>query len=966
LFLFKEKKWRAKSHQHKKTAKIMLSMMMMVMMMMMQFSIVYSNSSIVQLCGPSTSAESSSSWWARVDKALRCVADEVLRVREINENNVFQFIQQPNNTLSALARQVAHRLGQLVHSSGQVVERLNQTIAATFVTRTSCRWLNHTALDSVRRAQLSAAASVSSVVVSGAPTLSEICATETTEMHDAFTTNRLADASRGLQYFGARAGYLRLFPVPDRLLGVQPPPVDHCMCVSACSGALTEPRVRPWYTAAVSGDKSVLLLLDVSGSMTATDFCLMRRAVFVVLESLTPFDLVQVITFTDTARCFACMSDDDGACLPPVPATPENIAYFKKHICALEPSVRAPTNLTAAFSAAFDIFDTAHHFITCRRAILLFSDGRAAGDNEFSALVRQRNTAEIGARVLTFAVGSSALVMRELPCEHNGTFAKLSHDRGDIFEKLRSFFELFALDLNRSAVAWSPPYVDAAGAGLIMSALVTVFSGVSGANSDTLLGVVGYDVRIDALAEPIRALDLDDGESDWYAFLLLAKSLTIVRHPRASLEAFRASAGMPSLLAFENSSALIEALLVNESSGTLSTEVVRISDNSAMIRVTPVTYEWHRVGPFLSFVAAVGDAARFPRRQLQAVPEDAGALLSSVWVTDRALVHHSELTLLDGARAFLNQSAALAALWSSESQHDDVVHRFARSSCSGGLLRVVPGDGSITVLDDGKLDFEPVPPTATVSISPPLIGTIGRAAGVEIVSLQRVIGGVGVVGADMRRDAFETWFEALTDCKSHEQCLVFDGAGRMLFQRPKRVADARTTTFVGDVAPCVLRQLQRCGVFERRDVDDVYDGAVCTAWVARQSLAPGALSDCVVANATTSVDVLAGNLFLVRRLLASACDDDAIDDAAAPSCRRVRSCVDIATGGVCAGRAVVIAHRPHCVRNVASEARLELLRATMPDGGVCNYGVPVGTITGAVLGGALALALVLFIALHNR
>jgi hypothetical protein len=946
----------------------MLSVVCVIMVIQLSIIIVYSqtvnNSSIAQLCGASSGE---SSWSARVDSALRCVADEVLRVREISEKNLFQFTQQPNNTLSALVRQVADRLAQLVHSSGQVVVRLNQTIAATFVTRTSCRWLNHTALDSDRRAQISQAAEVSSVVVSGAPTLGEICATETTEMNDAFTTNRFAGASRGLQYFGARAGYIRIFPVPNRILGVQPPPVDKCLCVSACSGALTEPRVRPWYTAAVSGDKSVLLLLDVSGSMTATDFCLMRRAVFVVLESLTPFDLVQVITFTDSARCFACMSDADGACLPPVPATPENIAYFKKHICALEPSVRAPTNLTAAFTAAFDIFDAAHHFITCRRAILLFSDGRAAGDNDFSALVRQRNTAEIGARVLTFAVGSSALVMRELPCEHNGTFTKLSQDRGDVFEKLRSFFELFALDLNRSAVAWSPPYVDAVGAGLIMSALVTVFSGVSGANSDTLLGVVGYDVRVDALAEPIRALDLDDGDSDWYAFLLLAKSLTIVWHPRASLEAFRASAGMPSLLAFENSSALIEALLVNESSGTLSTEVVRISDNSTMIRVTPVTFEWQRVGPFLLFVAAVGDAARFPRRQLQAVPESAEALVSSVWVTDRAVVDRSlELRLLDGARAFLSQSAALAALWSSEPQHDDVVHRFARSSCSGGVLRAVPGDGSITVLDDGKLDFEPVPPAATVSISPPLIGTIGRAVGVEIVSLQRVIAGVGVVGADMRRDAFETWFEALTDCKPHEQCLVFDGAGRMLFQRPKRSADANATKFVGGVAPCVLRQLQRCGVFVRRDVDDVYDGAVCTAWVARQSLAPGALSDCVVANVTSSVDVLAGNLFLVRRQLASACDDDAIDDSAAPSCRPVRSCVDIATGGVCAGRAVVIAHRPHCVHNVASEARLELLRATMPDGGVCDYGVPVGTITGAVLGGALALALVLFIALHNR
>jgi hypothetical protein len=86
-------------------------------------------------------------------------------------------------------------------------------------------------------------------------------------------------------YYGAQNGAFRIFPGRAR---------------QTCNSY--DPRKRPWYIAASSGPKDVVLVLDVSGSMTnAGRMALMQDAAASVIGGLTIADFVGVVSFSTTA-----------------------------------------------------------------------------------------------------------------------------------------------------------------------------------------------------------------------------------------------------------------------------------------------------------------------------------------------------------------------------------------------------------------------------------------------------------------------------------------------------------------------------------------------------------------------------------------------------------------------------------------------------------------------------------------
>ena len=110
-----------------------------------------------------------------------------------------------------------------------------------------------------------------------------------------------------------------------------------------------DPRLRPWYIAASSGPKNIIMVLDVSGSMEDKNnlkLNLLKQAATRVVQTLTVGDRVAIIPFSSSATV---IGDSNGHMMS---ANAENIASLVESINGL--AAGGNTNFQAAFQKAFD------------------------------------------------------------------------------------------------------------------------------------------------------------------------------------------------------------------------------------------------------------------------------------------------------------------------------------------------------------------------------------------------------------------------------------------------------------------------------------------------------------------------------------------------------------------------------------------------------------------------------------
>ena len=298
-------------------------------------------------------------------------------------------------------------------------------------------------------------------------------------------------------FFGTSNGVFRIWPASHS---------------SACDDYDT--RIRPWFIAASSGPKDIVIVIDKSGSMrTGNRWPLAIDAAKSVIRTLTIADHFAIVLFANNAQQLSGFNGLERA-------TKENIARAINGLDGVYPD--GGTNFEDAFDVVYNLFATGSQndrSSNCHRTILFLSDGEATvGVKEPTALSQYiANQNVYSATIFTYALGSGAdeVMTKKIACEAGGIYTKIPDSGGDDLRKyMSSYYKLYAVLQgkieNSDFVTWVEPYL--------------FNNGVTGTTVSTpvydrtvtpphWVGVLGIDF-------PVDALETAAGGSDSYQTVL--------------------------------------------------------------------------------------------------------------------------------------------------------------------------------------------------------------------------------------------------------------------------------------------------------------------------------------------------------------------------------------------------------------------------------------------------------------
>ena len=303
-------------------------------------------------------------------------------------------------------------------------------------------------------------------------------------------------------FFGSQTGAFRIFPGR---------PSSKCSPFSEYSDY--DPRRRPWYVAASSGPKNIILVVDTSYSMKGDRLKVLKEATTRIIETLAYGDRVAIVAFNDTAHLIADQRNDKSYIM--FEATTIN---KKKTLQAVEQlSAGGRTNFIDALNATFQIVQNTidGEFIgtSCNTAILFFTDGimnTPVGITEttLKQFVSSRFTelSKNGTnRIFFFTYSLSSetgahRLPKELAClSENGVWSKIDNNN-DIVDSLNSYYRLFALGLGKENVkAWVEPYAYSTGGVLGTTVSIPVYD--NSRDPAIFIGVIGIDLPLRAIGK---------------------------------------------------------------------------------------------------------------------------------------------------------------------------------------------------------------------------------------------------------------------------------------------------------------------------------------------------------------------------------------------------------------------------------------------------------------------------------
>ncbi|XP_013197195.2 voltage-dependent calcium channel subunit alpha-2/delta-4 isoform X2 [Amyelois transitella] len=342
------------------------------------------------------------------------------------------------------------------------------------------------------------------------------------DLNEMFTKNYQSDPSLSWQYFGSSHGILRFYPG----MPWNRKETDTYDC-----------RVKSWYIEAATCSKDVIILFDVSGSMTGFKNYVARRTLESLLDTLSNNDYVNVYTFKNvTQEVIGCFGDL-------VQATPENLNTIKN---TLEPTDNGKThkvplegnaNLTEAYTRAFqqlkakrdsrsgdcDVSSTQG----CNQLVMVITD-YVPGNltevfEEYNREVVDGKT-YIPVRVFTYLIGKEVTNVREIQwmaCQNRGYFVHI-HSVEEVQQQVLKYINVIArpmiLEGEDPPPTWTHANIDQTRTAkwdvssdvdkpdedkLVTSVAIPAFDLKYNAkhNDAMLLGVAGTDVPIDSIAK---------------------------------------------------------------------------------------------------------------------------------------------------------------------------------------------------------------------------------------------------------------------------------------------------------------------------------------------------------------------------------------------------------------------------------------------------------------------------------
>ncbi|XP_078104735.1 voltage-dependent calcium channel subunit alpha-2/delta-2-like [Sander vitreus] len=322
-------------------------------------------------------------------------------------------------------------------------------------------------------------------IYKGAPViLNELNWTQALEK--VFMENSQEDPSLLWQAFGSATGVTRYYPASP---WKAPDKID-----------LYDVRRRPWYIQGASSPKDMVILVDVSGSVSGLTLKLIKASVMEMLDTLSDDDYVNVARFNEKAEavvpCFKHL----------VQANVRNKKIFKDAVQQMQ--AKGTTDYKSGFHFAFNqlLNKTNVPRANCNKIIMLFTDG---GEDRAQDVFMQYNWPNKTVRVFTFSVGQhnyDVTPLQWIACTNKGYYFEIRSicairiNTQEYLDVLGRPMVLAGSDAKQ--VQWTNVYQDALGLGMVVTGTLPVFNLTMDGNSQQnqlILGVMGVDVHLDEI-----------------------------------------------------------------------------------------------------------------------------------------------------------------------------------------------------------------------------------------------------------------------------------------------------------------------------------------------------------------------------------------------------------------------------------------------------------------------------------
>lgn len=263
-----------------------------------------------------------------------------------------------------------------------------------------------------------------------------------------FKDNYEKDPTLSWQFFGSSTGFMRQYPASRW----RQDPVDLYDC-----------RLRSWYIEAAASPKDMIILVDISGSMTGQRKDIAKHVVSNILETLTTNDFVNIFKFSEHIESVVpCFNESL------VQATLANLRELNSRMDNIKTGKIA--NYSMALTKAFEILEAYRYneqSTGCNQAIMLISDGVPYDFKDIFDLYNSgMNSSCKPVRVFTYLIGREVpdfRLIKDMACGNKGFYVHLSV-LSEVREQVLNYIPVMGrpLVLGRDdhPVIWTQLYAD--------------------------------------------------------------------------------------------------------------------------------------------------------------------------------------------------------------------------------------------------------------------------------------------------------------------------------------------------------------------------------------------------------------------------------------------------------------------------------------------------------------------------